>query len=75
MDTKKIKDIIAKHINVESENLNLNADFKNDLHFDSIDLFQIIMEAEEAYNIKLDNNQLLNIKTIGDAINIVENVQ
>lgn len=75
MDTKKIKDIIAKHINVESDNLNLNADFKNDLHLDSIDLFQIIMEAEEAYNIKLDNNQLLNIKTIGDAINIVENVQ
>ena len=73
MDTKKIKEIIAKHTKLDENNLNLNADFKNDLHLDSIDLFQIIMEAEEAYNIKLDNEQLIKIKTIGDAVSIVEN--
>lgn len=73
MDTKKIKEIIAKHTKLDESNLDLNADFKNDLHLDSIDLFQIIMEAEEAYNIKLDNDQLMKIKTIGDAISIVEN--
>ena len=73
MDTKKIKEIIAKHTKLDENNLDLNADFKNDLHLDSIDLFQIIMEAEEAYNIKLDNDQLMKIKTIGDAISIVEN--
>ena len=75
MDTKKIKEIIAKHTKLDENNLDLNADFKNDLHLDSIDLFQIIMEAEEAYNIKLDNDQLMKIKTIGDAISIVENAK
>lgn len=75
MDTKKIKEIIAKHIKADPETLNLNADFKNDLHLDSIDLFQVIMEAEEAYNIKLDNDQLIKIKTIGDAIDVVENAE
>ena len=75
MDTTKIKEIIAKHTKLDVNNLDLNADFKKDLHLDSIDLFQVIMEAEETYNIKLDNDQLMKIKTIGDAISIVENAK
>ena len=74
MNTEKVKQIIAKHAKIDVDKLDLNADFKNDLHLDSIDLFQIIMEVEEALNIKIDNNKLLNIKTIKDALDSVENV-
>ena len=74
MNTEKVKQIIAKHAKIDVDMLDLNADFKNDLHLDSIDLFQIIMEVEETLNIKIDNNKLLNIKTIKDALDSVENV-
>ena len=74
MNTEKVKQIIAKHAKIDVDKLDLNADFKNDLHLDSIDLFQIIMEVEETLNIKIDNNKLLNIKTIKDALDSVENV-
>lgn len=69
----KLKEIIAKYAKTEVEKLDLNADFKNDLHLDSIDLFQMIMEAEETFKIKIENSQLLKIKTINDAINIIQN--
>lgn len=74
MDVKKVKEIIAKHAKVDVDKLNLDADFKNDLHFDSIDLFQVIMEVEETFNIKIDNDKLLNIKTVKDALDSVKNV-
>ena len=64
---------IKLYYNTEVEKLDLNADFKNDLHLDSIDLFQMIMEAEETFKIKIENSQLLKIKTINDAINIIQN--
>ena len=73
MNVEKVKEIIAKHAKIDVDKLDLNADFKNDLHLDSIDLFQIIMEVEETLNIKVDNDKLLNIKTIKDALDSVEN--
>lgn len=75
MDTKKAKEIIAKFAKIDINNLSSNLDFKNDLHIDSIDLFQIVMEIEETYNIKIDNNDLLNIKTVGDALSKLENAK
>ena len=74
MDVQKVKEIIAKHAKVDVDKLNLDADFKNDLHLDSIDLFQVIMEVEETFNIKIDNDKLINIKTVKDALDSVENV-
>ena len=73
MDVQKVKEIIAKHAKVEVDKLNLDADFKNDLHLDSIDLFQVIMEVEETFNVKIDNDKLLNIKTVKDALDSVKN--
>lgn len=74
MDVQKVKEIIAKHVKIDVDKLNLDADFKNDLHLDSIDLFQVIMEVEETFNIKIDNDKLLNIKTVKDALDSVKNV-
>ena len=53
MDVNKVKEIIAKHAKFDVDKLNVNSDFKNDLHLDSIDLFQIIMEVEETFNINI----------------------
>jgi acyl carrier protein len=75
MNVDKLKEIIAKFAKTDVNNLDMNADFKNDLHLDSIDLFQMVMEAEEAFNIKIDNEQLLKIKTVNDAINAVKNAK
>ena len=74
MNKEKVKEIIAKYAKTDVDKLDINLDFKNDLHLDSIDLFQIIMEVEETLKIKIDNNKLLNIKTIKDALDSVENV-
>lgn len=74
MNADKVKEIIAKHANIDINKLDLNSDFKNDLHLDSIDLFQVIMEVEEALNIKIDNDKLINIKTVKDALDSVNNV-
>ena len=75
MDVNKVKEIIAKHAKIDVDKLNVNSDFKNDLHLDSIDLFQIIMEVEEKFNIKIDNDKLLNIKTVKDALESIKNEQ
>ncbi len=73
MDINKVKEIIAKHAKIDVKDLKETLDFKNDLHLDSIDLFQIIMEVEDTFNIKIENEQLLDIKTVSDAISKIKN--
>ena len=75
MDVSKVKEIIAKHAKVSVDSLNIDADFKNDLHLDSIDLFQIIMEVEEEFGIRIENEQLLGIHTVKDALDKVKNAR
>ena len=68
MEIEKIKGIIAKHAKIDVNDLKDELRFKEDLHLDSIDLFQIVMEIEETFSIKIDDNLLLNITTVKDAI-------
>lgn len=75
MDPNKIKEIIAKHAKISVDNLKPDARFKEDLHLDSIDLFQIVMEIEETFNIKVEDNELLNIFTVKDAIDKINDAK
>ncbi len=75
MDASKIKEIISKHAKIDVNSLSDDADFKNDLHLDSIDLFQIIMEVEELLKIKIENEELLGIHTVKDALDKFENAK
>ena len=73
MNSNDIKNIIAKYAKMNVDNLSDSLDFKKDLHLDSIDLFQMIMEVEDKYKIKLNDSDLLSIKTVGDALNKINN--
>ena len=73
MDTKDIIKIIAKHAKLDPDKLDVNLKFKEDLHMDSIDLFQIVMEVEETFNIKVKDSDLLDIHTIKDALDKISN--
>ena len=75
MNSQKIKEIIAKYAKVDVNNLNDTAYLKKELHLDSIDLFQIIIDVENALNIKIPDNELLDIHTIKDALDKIENAK
>lgn len=67
---EKIKNIIVEQLNVEEEGLTLETSFE-ELGVDSLDLFQIVIEIEEEFNLQIEDAE--SIKTIGDAVKFVEN--
>jgi acyl carrier protein len=66
----KIKGIIVDQLGVNEEDINLETNLMEDLGADSLDLFQVVMELEDAFNISVENPE--NIKTVGDAVNYIE---
>ncbi|MCR3757408.1 acyl carrier protein [Clostridium felsineum] len=66
----KVREIIASQINVDKETIDMSTSFEKDLNVDSLDLFQIIIELEEKFDIQIEETE--NIKTVGDAVKFIE---
>lgn len=73
MAFEKIKKIIAKNLSINEEKVTMEADFINDLGADSIDLVEIYMDLEDEFNMSIPDQELPNIKTVGDLVNFIDN--
>ena len=69
---EKIKEIVVDQLGVNEEDVKLETNFIEDLGADSLDLFQVVMDLEDAFNVKVDNVE--EIKTVEDAVKYIESV-
>ena len=67
---EKIREIVVGQLGVNEEDVKLETRFIEDLEADSLDLFQVIMELEDAFDVKVE--EVENIKTVSDAVNFIE---
>lgn len=66
---EEIRDVICEQLGIEKEEVSLDTTFE-ELGADSLDLFQIVIELEEKYNVQIE--EVENLKTIKDAVEYVE---
>ena len=73
MEFEKLKEIIIDVLNVAEEDIKMETTFVDDLGADSLDIFQIIMGIEEAFDIEIENEDAEKIVTVGDAVEQIKN--
>lgn len=73
MEFEKLQEIIVDVLNVGVEEITMDTTFVDDLGADSLDIFQIIMGIEEAFDIEIDNEEAEKIVTVGDAVEQIKN--
>ena len=73
MEFEKLKKIIAEVLNVDEEEITMETTFVDDLGADSLDVFQIIMDLEEEFDIEIPNEEAEKIVTVGDAVEQIKN--
>ena len=62
---EKIKEMVAEQLNVEAESLTAETSFKEDLGADSLDLFELVTNLEDEYEIAIPSEELENLTTVG----------
>ncbi|NLL72655.1 MAG: acyl carrier protein [Clostridiales bacterium] len=65
---EKIKPMIAEKLSIEENEVKLQSSFKNDLGADSLDLFEMVMEIEDQFDIEIPTEDLEEIDTVEDII-------
>lgn len=74
MEFEKIQNIIADVLNVDAGTITMDTRFIDDLGADSLDLFQIVMQIEEAFQITIDDSAAEKITTVGDAVEEIKKI-
>ena len=69
---EKEKEIIAKQLNLDVDEITESTSFKDDLGADSLDLFELVMAFEEEYDIEIPSEDLEDIATVGDIIKLMK---
>lgn len=69
---EKVKEIVAESLNVEEGTLSETTSFKEDLGADSLDLFEMVMAFEEAFEVEIPSEDLEQITTVGDVVKYIE---
>lgn len=66
---EKVQEIIVEELGKEAEEVTLETTF-DDLDADSLDVFQVISEIEDSFDIQIETEEGLN--TVGDLVAYVE---
>ncbi len=71
----KLVDIIAEQLSVDKDKVVPAASFVDDLGADSLDLVELIMAMEEAFDIEIADEVAEKITTVQDAIDHIQSTQ
>ncbi|MDR3136825.1 MAG: acyl carrier protein [Coriobacteriales bacterium] len=67
-----IRDVFADKLGVDPAVVVLEAELAGDLGADSLDAIEVIMALEELYGIEFDGEQVENLKTVADVVELVD---
>ena len=70
---KKIKTIIATQFNIDEDEITKDTSFKDTLNADSLDIVELIMALEDEFGLEVEDEEMENIKTVGDAVEYITN--
>ena len=73
MVLEKVKAILAEQFDVEEDKITADTDLQEDLGADSLDVVDLVMSIEESFDIEIPDEEVENIKTVGDIVKYIEN--
>ena len=69
---QKVKEILINKIGLEESEVTTDANFTKDLGIDSLDYAELIMEFEQAFDIKINDADTEGLSTIGQFVEFIE---
>ncbi|MGN0687280.1 MAG: acyl carrier protein [Oscillospiraceae bacterium] len=72
---EKVKKLIAEQLDVEEASIQETSSITDDLGADSLDVVDLVMSIEDEFDVEIPEDQVENIKTVGDIVKYIEENQ
>jgi acyl carrier protein len=70
-----LAELISDETGIATDTVEMDKSFTDDLDIDSISMMTIVVNAEEKFDVKIPDEEVKNLKTVGDAVNFIVNAQ
>jgi acyl carrier protein len=67
-----LAEIVNEETGLETEAVQLDKSFTEDLDIDSISMMTIVVNAEEKFDVTIPDEEVKNLKTVEDAVNFID---
>ena len=72
---EKVRDMLAKQLNLKPEAITLESDVVKDLGADSLDVVELLISLEDDYGISIPEDDIVNVKTVKDIVDMIEKLR
>ena len=66
-----LADLVNDETGIATENVQMEKSFTDDLDIDSISMMTIVVNAEEKFGVTIPDDEVKNLKTVGDAVTFI----
>ena len=66
-----LADIVNEVAGIDADDVQLDKSFTEDLDVDSLSMVEVVVAAEERFGVKIPDDEVPNLKTVGDAVSYI----
>ena len=70
-----LAEIVNEVAGIPAEDIQLDKSFTDDLDVDSLSMVEVVVAAEEKFDVKIPDDEVKNLKTVGDAVAYIQRSQ
>ena len=66
-----LKEIVEEVAGIPAASVELDKNFTDDLDVDSLSMVEVVVAAEEKFGVKIPDDEVTKMATVGDAVNFI----
>ena len=70
-----LAEIVNEETGIDTGSVELDKSFTDDLDIDSLSMMTIVVNAEEKFGVTIPDDEVKNLKTVGDAVSFITSAQ
>jgi acyl carrier protein len=70
-----LTEIVHEITGIPADSVETGKSFTDDLDIDSLSMVEVVMAAEEKFGVKIPDDEVKNLKTVGDAVSYIQGAQ
>lgn len=70
-----LAEIVNEETGLPADAVQLDRAFTDDLDIDSLSMMTIVVNAEEKFNVRIPDDDVKNLRTVGDAVTYIQSAQ
>ena len=67
----KVKGLFVEDLGIDESKVTMEAKLEEDLEIDSLGIVEVVMAFEDEFDIEIDDEELANVSTVGEAVKLL----